>query len=197
MTIKYGKDPKSKDLPRDPKQLKSPASDVIVSGQPKQKPLRDGAWVPLEASPKGSVLYGEAYYDVHGKLVVLPGRRIYIGDQLQEEFSINEQGERHGAYTRYNNEGKPAEKGHYKNGALDGEWIAYDKDGAVRARGHYRNGKKIGKWKVKFVGGPAVVVDYGEDNILYSKKAQSSLNAVLSKRAKTSSRFGGGRSSGR
>ena len=180
-----GETQKSKDLPLDPEQSKKKRGpDLIVPDQTHQKALRDGAWTPLEKLVDGSIVYGQAEYDIHGKLVVLPGRRIYVGGQVMAEYSVNAQGKKDGEYRQYNTQGKLVEKCYYKNDCLDGDWIAYNSDGSVRVKGHYKNGRRTGKWKHTRPGCPTVVIDYGEDHILATPKAKRSLRNVLQIEAK-------------
>lgn len=48
--------------------------------------------------------------------------------------------------TFYYEDGSIQQEGTYKEGELHGEWISYDENGEKTAIANYKNGKKDGKW---------------------------------------------------
>mgnify|MGYP001162120857 CR=1 FL=1 len=55
-------------------------------------------------------------------------------------------GEKHGPWVFYHDNGRLSEKGSYKKGKKEGLWIWFKKEGAVLGpfKGTYKNGEKIG-----------------------------------------------------
>ncbi|UJH90501.1 nicotinic acid mononucleotide adenyltransferase [Antarcticibacterium sp. 1MA-6-2] len=48
--------------------------------------------------------------------------------------------------TYYYENGSIRQEGTYKNGQLHGEWVSYDQDGKKNAVAQYKEGVKTGKW---------------------------------------------------
>lgn len=48
--------------------------------------------------------------------------------------------------TFYNEDGGVSQEGTYKDGELHGKWISYDQNGKKVAMANYEEGRKTGKW---------------------------------------------------
>jgi antitoxin component YwqK of YwqJK toxin-antitoxin module len=69
--------------------------------------------------------------------------RAYYPDGKPLIFAVYGWGNLHGDWTEYDEFGRVAIKGQYRNGVRDGTW-AFRNQGIV---GHYKDGLKHGKWK--------------------------------------------------
>lgn len=72
----------------------------------------------------------------------------------------------HGDWSEYDERGRIAVKGQYRDGLRDGVW-AFRADGIV---GHYREGEKHGKWKY-YVNGRVARIDKYHHNELKGSRA--------------------------
>lgn len=59
----------------------------------------------------------------------------------------NENGQSHGYWERYRNDGSISIKGNYVNGNMHGYWESYWSDGTIFYKGNFHNGKICKSWK--------------------------------------------------
>lgn len=70
-----------------------------------------------------------------------------VKDNCKEAWQVNANGQKHGKYIAYYENGNPVLSAMYSNGALNGYAKAFDSDGvAILAEGNYVNGNKVGIW---------------------------------------------------
>jgi hypothetical protein len=71
-----------------------------------------------------------------------------IKTSCQEAWQVNSNGQKHGKYIEYYENGNPSAVAMYRNGVLHGSYTSFYADGvAVWDKGNYVNGKKDGFWK--------------------------------------------------
>ena len=56
-------------------------------------------------------------------------------------------GERHGYWEQYHEDGSLSSKGNYIDGNRDGLWEYYHKNGQPSMKGNYKDGKEDGLWE--------------------------------------------------
>ena len=65
----------------------------------------------------------------------------------------NKEGQRHGPWESYYENGKLSYKGNYLNGKVHGLFESYYSDGNLRFKSNYINGKRHGLWKAYYLNG--------------------------------------------
>lgn len=72
--------------------------------------------------------------------------RIYAGDQLISEGSVNDVGAMEGEWTEYYATGEKRASGTYGSGRKEGDWTFFHRTGVVEQKGKYQNGLAQGTW---------------------------------------------------
>jgi len=112
---------------------------IIGCAAPKSEPV-----VQIE-EPTNKPLKEESYYP--------------SGDLKMMGTTVN--GERHGIWTSYFEDGGIWSKSEYNNGVLNGVSIVYHRNGTTYYSGTYAQGEKIGIWSYYLENGdPAKTVDF-------------------------------------
>ena len=101
-------------------------------------------FISLLSSPSWSVTFddlverNDLYYE---KFTNVP----FTGKVTGREQGSFKNGERHGAWISYHENGQLWYEGDYKNGKKEGDWVDYNKDGTVwkEYTGTFKDGKKI------------------------------------------------------
>ena len=139
----------------------------------KEEPLREGRWRLIQKLDGWRSLYEECYYDENGNLVRLTTRRVYMGDQLEAEFSVNSKGEKDGKYTEYDSQGDVIKRCYYSEGLLDGIYAEYNQ-GKEKFSVPYENGRVIGQKILRDDNGEVVGYEiHGETGILEKGDVQA------------------------
>lgn len=78
---------------------------------------------------------------VNGHSVILRpgGQKLMEGDMRD--------GERHGQWTSYFENGQMQSRSDYEHGRLEGPTVVFRSDGALNYAGQYHDGKQVGTWK--------------------------------------------------
>ena len=63
----------------------------------------------------------------------------YNSGELKSTVPLNDEGENHGPYSFYYENGDIRKKGNFKDGEKDGVWVSYNKNGQLRLREEYKN----------------------------------------------------------
>lgn len=79
---------------------------------------------------------------------ILNGHSIILrpgGQKLMEGDMRN--GQRHGQWTSYFENGQVQSRSDHEHGQLEGQTVVFRSDGALNYAGQYHNGKQVGTWK--------------------------------------------------
>ena len=119
---------------------------MFMPDAPKNKePLRDDRWYLIKELDDKSGVYEERYYDINGNLVRLNNQRVYVGESVYMQYSVNANGVKDGRFEKYSSHGELVLSCSYKDGVLNGEYSEYQQ-GVLRKQGYYKNGKRVGLW---------------------------------------------------
>ncbi len=73
--------------------------------------------------------------------------RYYNNGHLKSSIQLNDEGQKHGPYRTYYDNGKDKIKGTYKNNEKDGVWEEFYKNKQLKRHREYKNNKKDGVWE--------------------------------------------------
>lgn len=74
--------------------------------------------------------------------------RSFYADGTLEEQGMLLHGEKHGTWTKFDENGNKVSTGKYNMGLKDGNWKVWDSNGTLRVEMNYENGKRTGSWKM-------------------------------------------------
>ncbi len=98
-------------------------------------------------------------------LIAIAAFAITTGLSAQEKQPVFEKQGELIKGTFYYEDGSVRQEGTYKNGELHGQWISYGQDGKKNALAEYNEGQKTGKWFFWTIDNVLNEVDYRENRI--------------------------------
>ncbi|MBP5160669.1 MAG: hypothetical protein ILP11_01280 [Alphaproteobacteria bacterium] len=108
----------------------------------KQLEFTEG-WRLLKKLDGNRAIYEKCSYDKDHNLVRSNFRRIYDGQNLEAEYTVNEKEQRNGEYIQHTKKGKIV--CYYEADILHGSYMEYI-DGVLRVSGPYEHGRRMGSW---------------------------------------------------
>ena len=108
----------------------------------KQLEFTEG-WRLLKKLDGNRAIYEKCSYDKDNNLVRSNFRRIYDGQNLEAEYTVNEKEQRNGEYIQHTKKGKIV--CYYEADILHGSYMEYI-DGVLRVSGPYEHGRRMGSW---------------------------------------------------
>lgn len=72
----------------------------------------------------------------------------YFANKIVRETGYYQNGNKHGLWQMWDENGKLTAIANYDNGVKHGKWEVWDHKGTLRSSTEYANGKKAGTWKV-------------------------------------------------
>jgi len=86
-----------------------------------------------------------------------------IKGHCKQAWKVNSDGQKHGKFIQYHENGNPQYVKTYSNGIATGSYVEYKENGTtILIQGNYLNGDRIGKWRKNYDDG-FLVVDFDED----------------------------------
>lgn len=87
-----------------------------------------------------------------------------IKQHCKQAWQVNSNGQKHGKFIQYQENGNPDYVKTYSNGVATGSYVEYNADGvSVLMQGNYLNGNKVGKWRKNDDAGGYFVIDFDKD----------------------------------
>jgi antitoxin component YwqK of YwqJK toxin-antitoxin module len=87
-----------------------------------------------------------------------------IKGRCKQAWQVNSNGQKHGKFIQYQENGNPDYVKTYSNGVATGSFVEYNADGVtVLMQGNYLNGNKVGKWRKNDDTGGFLLVDFDKD----------------------------------
>lgn len=110
------------------------------------------------------------YYadDFNGQTTMEHGLWRYWDRQgnLEEERNYVK-GVLHGEVILYYSNGKPKQKGYFKEGLQDSLFVKWHQNGVIEQQGYYKNDRAIGDWKYFYANGYHMMEEKVEDSVAY------------------------------
>lgn len=87
-----------------------------------------------------------------------------IKGHCKQAWRVNSNGQKHGKFIQYQENGNPDYVKTYSNGVATGSYVEYNADGVtVLMQGNYLNDNKVGKWRKNDDTGGFLIVDFDND----------------------------------
>ena len=116
---------------------------VSASDFQKEQLSFEEGWRLLKKLDGNRGIYERCFYDAEHHLVRSNFRRIYDGQDLEAEYTVNAKEQRNGGYIQYTKKGKIV--CYYEADILHGSYMEYI-DGVLRVSGPYEHGRRMGSW---------------------------------------------------